>query len=305
VLLVGYGLPFHQHAFFQAWRSGYPLLFRGETTDHAQNRSCFKSSLRTRVLRWFYARCARLLYVGQRSRDHYLRLDCPPEKLVFSPYCVSTEPFECGETARQQLRSAARETLGIRPESRVLLFSGKLSARKGPDLLLQAVKHLPRSHRDQMVVLYLGDGELRMDLEALAHCDPSVDVRFLGFQNQRQISRYFHAADLLVLPSVHSETWGLVVNEALHHGLPAVVSEGVGSGPDLIEPGVTGEICEVGSTTSLAASLVRGLSLAGREEGRAACRSKIACYTVDKAAEGLAAAFEAVATSRRAAGSGA
>src|SRR5262249_3066748 len=105
------------------------------------------------------------------------------------------------------------------------------------------------------------------------------------------LSAFYHAADVLALPSVHSETWGLVVNEALHHGMPAVVSESVGCGPDLIEPGLTGEFCTTSSTKSLAAALQRCISWADSEDVRIRCRARVSGYTVEKAAEGIARAF--------------
>ena len=116
----------------------------------------------------------------------------------------------------------------------MLLFSGKLSLRKGLDLLLRAIKEPPPENRRDTVVVYLGSGELRGTLQELAQSSPSIRAVFLGFQNQTLLSRYYHAADMLILPSQHSETWGLVVNEALHHGLPCVLSEGVGCAPDFI-----------------------------------------------------------------------
>src|SRR5206468_4280118 len=119
-----------------------------------------------------------------------------------------------------------------------------------------------------------------------------VKVHFLGFQNQTHLSRYYHSADILVLPS-HSETWGLVVNEALHHGLPCIVSDGVGCAPDLLDRGVTGEIHETGSAQSLAMAIQRALALIGRSEIREKCREKVRGYTVEKAAAGIARAYRA------------
>ena len=55
-----------------------------------------KRWLRDRALRWLYRRCERLLYVGERSREHYRRLGCPADKLVFSPYCVDTSAWAAG-----------------------------------------------------------------------------------------------------------------------------------------------------------------------------------------------------------------
>jgi len=294
VMVLGYNPRFHRQAFFSARRLGCPILFRGETTDHAQSRGALKSWAREKALRWLYQRCAKLLYVGQRSLEHYRRYGCPADKLVFSPYCVDVTPFQYDEAARGRFRAATRSTLGVRGDKKVIVFSGKLSMRKGPDLLLRAIKQLPAETRDRMVVVFLGSGELQQALQALAKQSPAVSVHFLGFQNQTQLSPYYHAADLLALPSVVSETWGLVVNDALHHGLPCLVSTAVGCAPDLVESGVTGEVFATGSEASLADAIVKALPLTESNEVRVKCREKVGGYTIEKAAEGIARAYSAV-----------
>jgi glycosyltransferase involved in cell wall biosynthesis len=294
VLLVGYSPAFHQKAFYYAWRFALPILFRGETTDHARTRSPLKQWARKSALHWLYGQCSRLLYVGRRSNEHFRGLGCPEEKLVFAPYCVDTTPFRFSEEARADLRAAMRRKLQIKESEIVLLFSGKLSARKGPDLLVNALKSLDRDLRERTIVLFLGSGVMEETLKALAARVPLVRTHFAGFQNQTHLSPYYHAADLLALPSRHSETWGLVVNEALHHGVPCVVSEAVGCAPDLVWPGSTGEISETDSAESLAAALKRALALVGRPEIRSRCRERVSGYTVEKAAEGIAQAYRDV-----------
>jgi glycosyltransferase involved in cell wall biosynthesis len=296
VLCVGYSLCFYRRACWSAWRAGLPLLFRAETTDHATVRGPLKCWLRDRALKWFYRRCARLLYVGRRSLEHYQRLGCPPERLVFSPYCVDTAAWATQDADRAALRGPTRRSLGVAVDQRVVLASGKLVPRKGPDLLVRAVKELPREARDRTVVVFLGHGPMCAELAGLAEQAPAVATRFLGFQNQRELSRYYHAADVLVLASRVGETWGLVVNEALHHGLPSVVSDQVGCAPDLIEPGVTGEVFRgrPDDPAALMQALQRGLAYAGRAEVRARCSAKVERYSVTAAAEGLAEAYRAV-----------
>ncbi len=298
VMVVGYSPRFHRHAFLTAWRARYPILFRGETNDAARERNALKTWARARALRWLYQRCDRLLYVGQRSREHFQRLGCPETKLIFSPYCVDTTPFQFDEHARDRLRGATRAALKIGPEKIVVLFSGKLSKRKGPDLVLRAIKQLPAGAHDRIVVLFLGSGDLRSELQTLAQYPPAIAAHLLGFQNQTKLSQYYHAADLLVLPSVELETWGLVVNEALHHGLPCVVSAGVGCAQDLIDPGVTGEIVPTGSAESLASTLAHALTLTGRKDIRTKCREKVNAYTVEAAARGIAEACRQVVQSK-------
>jgi glycosyltransferase involved in cell wall biosynthesis len=291
VLMTGYSPRFHQVAFLSTWRAGYPILFRGETTDHARPRGFAKAWLRDRALQVLYRRCAALLHVGQRSYAHLRRLGRGDQLPVFSPYCVDTIPFQTCEDASARLRPATREQLRIGESETVILFSGKLSSRKGPGILLEALKLLPPEVRERMVLVFLGDGELKGKLERQGRMDPHVALRFLGFQNQTQLSRYYHASDLLVLPSIASETWGLVVNEALHHGIPCVVSEAVGCAPDLVEPGVTGEVARAGSAFDLCSAIQRAIPLTGRLEIREACRQKASNYSVEKAAEGIAQAY--------------
>lgn len=294
VLLTGYRPGFDQRAIIQTAAMRLPILFRGETTDHARRRSPLKSITRDLALRCFYARCTSLLYVGKRSYAHFRRLGCPDERLVFSPYCVDDSVFAGDEQTRAAVRSATRASLGIVEHQFAFLFSGKLSLRKGPDLLLLALRQLPAHLRDRCVAVFLGSGEAQPMLSRLASTSPELQTRFVGFKNQRQLSPIYHAADLLVLPSRTSETWGLVVNEALHHGSACVVSAAVGCGADLVEPGRTGDIFETGSVESLALALERSLRLVGKLDVRDRCRKKVAAYSVEAAARGIAQGFAAV-----------
>ena len=77
----------------------------------------------------------------------------------------------------------------------------------------------------------------------------------MGFVNQSELPAVYASADVLVLPSDGQETWGLVVNEAMACGVPAVVSDAVGCGPDLIEPGRTGATFPFGDIAALAAAI--------------------------------------------------
>lgn len=295
VLIGGYSPRFNRLAFYEARRAGYPVLFRGETTDHARSRNPLKALMRDTFLRMYYRSASKLLYIGRHSHQHYKRLKCPDEKLVFSPYCVDISPFETDDNARAVMRPMMRQSLNLSEEQIVLLFSGKLSHRKGPDLILQAIKQLPPDVREKITVVFLGDGQLRNELESLAQESPRVKALFPGFQNQTQLSRFYHVADLLILPSREGETWGLVVNEALHHGLPCVVSEAVGCAPDIVESNITGMVFETGSSQSLASALQQAFKLIGRNDVRLNCRQKVSGYSVEIAAKGIAEAYWQVA----------
>jgi glycosyltransferase involved in cell wall biosynthesis len=294
VMTLGYSSAFDRSAIQVASQTGLPLLFRGETTDHARSRGWVRRTVRDIALRRFYRRCSRLLYIGQRSRDHYTRLGVPDDRLTFSPYCVDIHPFQPSEIDRTRLRPT-RQELDLADNVIALLYSGKLVARKGVDLLPAAVRLLPDSLQRRVVLLFLGDGDLRTALQAECDHEPRVKCRFLGFQNQTALSRYYHAADLLLLPSREAETWGLVVNEAFEHGLPVVAADAVGSVPDLVHPGRTGEVFHTPSAGAVAAAIERAVGLTGRAEVRDYCRQVVSVYSVAAAAAGIETAFRAVA----------
>lgn len=291
ILLTGYRLRFDMRAFGAAWRTGCPLLFRAETLDNVQTqKNTFKRVPRDIFLRWLYSQIDQLLYIGQNSKKHYLRLGVPNTKLTFSPYCVDISPFEVGEDARERLRASTRERLQIDDDSFVVLVSGKLIPRKSPAFIMQALKRVPDKLRSKTVVIFLGDGELRDTLVQLASTPPIINARFVGFQNQTQLSGYYHAADIMVLAS-QLEPWGLVVNEALHHGLPCLVSDRVGCAPDLVQRGVTGYVFTYGDIDELTQSFVKSATQFQRLETRLACRNLASRYGIRQAAAGIAAAY--------------
>jgi glycosyltransferase involved in cell wall biosynthesis len=117
-----------------------------------------------------------------------------------------------------------------------------------------------------------------------------------GFVNQRDIPAYYHAADILVLPS-EVEAWGLVVNEAMAAGVVPVVSDRVGCGPDLVAD--AGEVFRCGDVGDLAGALDRALARAAQPGARDLVRKHAARYSLERTAEGFERAARAVSRTRR------
>ena len=115
----------------------------------------------------------------------------------------------------------------------------------------------------------------------------------VGFLNQQRIATAYAAADALVLPSNGGETWGLVVNEAMACGVPAIVSDQVGCAPDLITEGETGFSFPCGEVAALAE---RMRWMAEDRERRCAMRApvlrRIAGFSPEVAAAGVIRAME-------------
>jgi glycosyltransferase involved in cell wall biosynthesis len=165
-----------------------------------------------------------------------------------------------------------------------VLFAGKLVERKRPFDVIRALA-LAANQGCRAQAVFVGAGELEDSLRREA-ASSGVPAIFHGFQNQSRMPSLYAAADLLVLPSDHQETWGLVVNEAMACGVPAVVSDAVGCGPDLINPGRTGAVFPLGNTTVLAEAIRSTLALE-TSSVRRHLSEKMADYSPAAAARGI------------------
>jgi glycosyltransferase involved in cell wall biosynthesis len=237
VHLTGYAYWSHLRLLRSLARRNVPVLFRGDS--HLLSPTpAWKSRLKHVLLSRIYRYPAGFLYVGKHNRDYYESFGVPPEKLWRSPHSIDTERFaQPAQVLEQQAREWRRE-LGIGDEQVVLLFAGKFQEKKQPIALMRAVQRL---EMPSLVLVMIGDGEFRPEVERVAAENPAR-FRVLPFQNQSKMPVAYRLGDLFVLPSLFGETWGLAVNEALACGRPALVSDQVGCGPELIQPGVTGDV---------------------------------------------------------------
>jgi glycosyltransferase involved in cell wall biosynthesis len=274
-------------------RMDVPCLVRGEA-NLLRPRPWWKRAAHRRLVRQ-YAGC---LYIGRANRHFYERHGVGTPRLFPAPYCVDNRRF--GERAAEGDTRVAelRRGLGIPEDATSFLFSGKLIPKKHPLELLQAFRALAGAV-GCVHLLIAGDGELRPACEAYAAAH-RLPVSFAGFLNQSQIAEAYLAADCLVLPSDHGETWGLVVNEAMACGRPAIVSDQVGCAADLIVEHETGRTFSFGDWSELAERMAE---LAGgrrrlRQMGETAKRH-IAAYSPEAAADGITRAAHTVTRNGR------
>jgi glycosyltransferase involved in cell wall biosynthesis len=212
-------------------------------------------------------------------------------------YFVDNERF-ASQAGAPGVREAARRRWKIDENKTAFLYSGKFIPKKHPLELLEAFRLALENSARESHLLMVGDGELRARCEAFV-TDHRLPVAFAGFLNQTEIPSAYAAADCLVLPSDDGETWGLVVNEAMACGLPAIVSDQVGCGPDLVEPGRTGAMFPFGNWEALATALtdLSGDPEALRRQGQEA-RIRVAAYSAAAAAQGTLEAVRFVARQR-------
>jgi glycosyltransferase involved in cell wall biosynthesis len=276
ILLFGYA--FRTHLGLIA-RPPASLVFRGDShlLGHAA-----PSWIKRVVLRWIYSRCCAVTYVGQANRDYFRAFGVPASKLHFAPHCVDAGRFTRTSEITQTARSL-REHLGL-SDKKIILFAGKLVPSKAPLALLEAFLRL---NSPAAALVFVGEGPERNRLETLAATRPDIAVRFLPFANQSEMPSRYALADIFALPSTGLyETWGLAVNEAMHLGVPCLVSDRVGCQQDLVTEGETGWVFSVGEPGALLRAMQRAFA-ADREPMRVHIADRISGYTYEKAADGL------------------
>ncbi len=287
VLLFGYNWRSHQRVVWWARRHGVPLLFRGDS--HLLGRARLPL-LRRLLLRFLYRQFAAFVYVGAANRDYFRALGVPDARLFFAPHAVNAEHFNPADPVARAAADKLRTELGLTGK-RVVLFAGKFSAAKQPGALLEAFL---ASATPADALVFVGDGAEKDRLTALAATRPDAHVRFLPFANQSEMPARYLLADIFVLPSRgHYETWGLAVNEAMHLGVPCLVSDLVGCQRDLVTPGETGWVFAAEDPAALAATL-RAALRTPPEEMRRLGRNALAIagrYTYQQTSDGLLAAL--------------
>lgn len=145
-----------------------------------------------------------------------------------------------------------------------LLFLSRMVTNKGGHVLLESLPQVVEQLGKQVEVVMAGDGPKRLRLEALArevmgHC-PQVQVRFPGWVTARQKEAIFEHTDLLVVPSLWPEPYGLGGLEAGRHGVPTAAFA-VGGIPDWLAEGKAGHMAPGNPPTALglAEAIVRCL----------------------------------------------
>ncbi|BAS59573.1 group 1 glycosyl transferase [Leptolyngbya boryana NIES-2135] len=144
-----------------------------------------------------------------------------------------------------------RSLLGIPAQKKVLLFGAESlkDRRKGGDLLVKALEHLPASLKTEIVLLTLGGNN---EIGTLV----GIEAINLGYvSHDRLKAMAYSAADLFVFPT-RADNLPLMLQESMACGTP-MVSFDVGGVPDLVRPGVTGYLAAPEDPIDFASGIVK------------------------------------------------
>jgi len=267
--IQGWQVAAYWQAARQAHTADVELWLRGESNDLTPA-PFWKRPVKRLALGYLFSLVDRFFTIGAANKRLYKQFGIADARLYPAPYAVDNARFaRQAETLRSQ-RRALREQWGIAGDAFCVLFCGKLIAKKRPmDLVRAASVMADNAPHANPHLLFVGAGELGgalrnacdvvHDAERVGAVPPGrrhgPKASFAGFLNQTEISRAYVAADCLVLPSDSTETWGLVVNEAMASGLPCIVSDACGCAEDLVAPVDARLVFRCGDVAELAAAL--------------------------------------------------
>jgi len=210
---------------YSAWAgrlTGTPVV----STVHATNNLfCF---------RWSTA----LIAVSDGVKDHLVKQGYPAERIYTVRNGVDTDWF-----AFSRQSGSLRQKLGLQEDARLIAVIGRLTERKGHELLVQAMPSLAERGLDAHVVI-AGEGQLAARLRARAD-QLGVGERLHLLGQIQDVRPLLWAADLYAMPSLHGEGLSKALLQAMACGAPIVatdiagVTEALTSGENalLVEPG--------------------------------------------------------------------
>ena len=225
-------------------------------------------------------RISHFLEVGYLNGAFYEFMGVPAHRRSAAFHCIDTEFFR-NEAGKCSKTSGEKVNIG---------FAGKFIDKKKPLELMSAISF--SKYKSRIKLIFVGDGPLHKDMLEYSRRN-EIEVEFTGFLNQTEIvgKGYCHM-DALVISSSHNETWGLVANEAMTCGIPVIISDMVGCGPDLVEEGRTGFIYPSGRPEQLGQKIDRFIeALDNGFDFRSRVLKKIEKYSLNSTIEGFMAAI--------------
>jgi glycosyltransferase involved in cell wall biosynthesis len=257
-----------------------------------------KPRWRESLLKWLLQHTSACLFIGTRNRAFLSNMGVPNKRLFYTPYSIDNQRFETQYGLLSPRRSELCHQHRLNPDLPTFLFCGKLILKKRPLQLLEA--YLAAGLQNRAQLLYVGEGILRPEIARRARNANAKHVHILGFLNQSQMPLAYVLGEILCLISDPTETWGLVVNEALVCGRPVIVSETVGCAPDLVSP-QNGWVVPLDDLQALTKTLLNAYDRRAEWESMGHIgQKKVARHTFGTMAVGMSLALDSIAvTSRR------
>lgn len=210
------------------------------------------------------------------ARRTFVQAGYDPDRIFVVPYGADVRP-------KNSTHHVAEEKFRI-------IYVGQIVPRKGIHYLVQAFEELELPEAELLLVGSIGENMRPLVDEWLENSQ----IRTTGSVPRLHLTNYYRRSSVFVLPSV-SDSWGLVVGEAMAAGLPVIVTENTGSS-EMVREDKDGFIVPVRDSESLKHAILRlhEDSESRSEMGRQA-RQRVAEFSWESYGESLISVYQEIA----------
>lgn len=196
-----------------------PMIYHHRMLNRLPPGSSLKERMMTHIENTVYARSTKIHCISEYTRIRIADKEALAPKLKIVPDWVDMDKFVLPVS-----KSQARLELGFRSDDFVIYTLRGLQARMGIGNLIEGFKLIKDSIPGAKLIIG-GKGPLRNELEALARRLAIADsVTFLGYVPEDEVVKRYQAADVVIIPSLDGEGFGLPVLESMACGTPVLAT---------------------------------------------------------------------------------
>lgn len=208
------------------------------------------------------------------SRFAFVLPSGTPHRLLFETLCYKGKIIQTGGVGIFNKAERTRRGATNQPRVWKFLYVGRLIPLKNLDWLIE------QFNKNGEQLSLVGTGELENELKRKA----GPNIRFYGFVPNHQLGEFYRQHDVFILPSV-SETWGVVVEEAIYWGVPVIVNSQVGCQVEMVARPGTGIVVDMKKENALREAIGK------MKQFYTAYKEKVNAFDFDKRDEGQIQAY--------------
>jgi len=247
---------------------------------HGEELTTWGRGKKFKAMRFALRHADRVVANSEHTRDTLLEMGVDPARITVIYPGVDVSVFRPGLDT-----TGLRESLGIRPDEKLVFSVGRLSRRKGFDQMIRAVAHL---HAEGIPLRYViaGIGEDADYLDGLiAEHNAQGIVHRIGAVSETDLPRWMNACDVFAMPNRDingdNEGFGMVFIEAAACGKPSLAGDAGGTGSAVVH-NRTGMRVDGVLLDEITAALVLLLGKAGLKMGQNGYRRIAESFTWER-----------------------
>jgi glycosyltransferase involved in cell wall biosynthesis len=235
-------------------------------SESSRTSGLLRDPLSNAYRRWMLKGCSAYFTMGPAASEYLLRLGAAPDRYV--EFCLPAADFarDCEQSAPVEAEGRLR-----------ILWVGRLVKRKRPEVAVEVFGRIAREF-DRASLTIVGNGPLEARVRAAA-ARVGGPIELVGRVEGQSLSSIYSKHDVLLVTAVR-KTWGLVVNEALAHGLYVISSDEVGAALALLEED-TGRVVPAGNVEAFVGALREFVAKCPGRPRRASAKGRISECTAE------------------------